>query len=542
VTVSTTKASDVFPGNGVATGFDCEWRIFEETDVRVSLVDQATGADTPLVLNTDYTISGAGDQAGFTVGTVSPVATGTSLYVRRAIPYTQPTDFTNQGAFFPTMHEDAMDRLEMQIQQQTDDLGRTLKSNAVTGNFDLGGRTITGAADATSVDGLPPLSQVQQLVTGAAGSIIPANVALYSRLSSSSAGEGAALIGWPAGFGINQPATNTFFAQSGAAIQRLNDRVFVGGATENDGLFPDVERDWLSIYQHTLTTPDGGSIAPAVRSSQFASLTNQHDASTFGLLGASQTKNFLSASAACIGVSGYAIANNTTYNAKAWAYYGEAHRVGASTALVYGMELDTFTAGASISPTPYSQGDVIGLQIGCGANASGGVDGSAAIQIVGNRYKVKAGIVIAADAITGTDGVTGSGVAISMAKGHALQWYASGGALTGRIIAVGTTNSNSPQLQLGDAAINMQSRSNGFLQHIFDISDTAVNCLRYSSAAAGAAPQLAVGGSDANINLALIPKGTGGVQFGTYTAGAPVAAGYITIKDQAGNVRKLLCA
>jgi hypothetical protein len=127
VTVSTTKASDVFPGNGIAAGFSCEWRIFDDTDVLVSLVDKSTGADTPLVLNTDYTIAGSGDQAGFTVSTASPVDAGHNLYVRRALAYVQPTDFTNQGAFFPTMHEDAMDRLEMQIQQLADENDRALR-------------------------------------------------------------------------------------------------------------------------------------------------------------------------------------------------------------------------------------------------------------------------------------------------------------------------------------------------------------------------------------------------------------------------------
>lgn len=194
MTVSTTKASDVFPGNGVTTGFPCEWRIFDETDVLVSLVDETSGDDTPLVLNTDYTISGAGDQAGFTVAvTGSPVPSGTSLYVRRALPYKQPTDFTNQGAFFPTMHEDAMDRLEMQIQQQVDELNRSLKSNAVTGNFDLEGKRVTNAGDASSGSDLPTYDQVSQMVTAAASGIVPSLIVKFSDLIASA---GAALVGF----------------------------------------------------------------------------------------------------------------------------------------------------------------------------------------------------------------------------------------------------------------------------------------------------------------------------------------------------------
>ena len=47
-------------------------------------------------------------------------------------------------------------------------------------------------------------------------------------------------------------------------------------------------------------------------------------------------------------------------------------------------------------------------------------------------------------------------------------------------------------------------------------------------------------GSDTNIDIALTPKGTGVLAFGTYTAGILAQAGYITIKDAGGTTRRLL--
>ena len=49
-----------------------------------------------------------------------------------------------------------------------------------------------------------------------------------------------------------------------------------------------------------------------------------------------------------------------------------------------------------------------------------------------------------------------------------------------------------------------------------------------------------VGSSATNADLSLAPKGTGLVKFGSYTttSDAPVV-GYISIKDQNGNTRKL---
>ena len=76
----------------------------------------------------------------------------------------------------------------------------------------------------------------------------------------------------------------------------------------------------------------------------------------------------------------------------------------------------------------------------------------------------------------------------------------------------------------------------------FNIAHTssAVNYLQVTGGATGNAATLSAAGSDTNIDIALTPKGTGVLKFGTYTAGILAQAGYITIKDAAGNTRNLL--
>ena len=69
---------------------------------------------------------------------------------------------------------------------------------------------------------------------------------------------------------------------------------------------------------------------------------------------------------------------------------------------------------------------------------------------------------------------------------------------------------------------------------------SAVNYLSTTGAATGGGPVMSAVGSDTNIDLALTPKGSGVLSFGTYTAGIIAQAGYISIKDSAGNVRRLL--
>lgn len=69
---------------------------------------------------------------------------------------------------------------------------------------------------------------------------------------------------------------------------------------------------------------------------------------------------------------------------------------------------------------------------------------------------------------------------------------------------------------------------------------SAVNYGTATGAVAGSAPIFSVAGSDTNIDLALTPKGTGLVRFGTRTASADAPiTGYIEIKDSGGTVRRL---
>jgi hypothetical protein len=69
---------------------------------------------------------------------------------------------------------------------------------------------------------------------------------------------------------------------------------------------------------------------------------------------------------------------------------------------------------------------------------------------------------------------------------------------------------------------------------------TNANYVQVSATAATGTPSMSVIGSDTNIDLALTPKGTGNVRFGTLTANADApVTGYITIRDSGGTLRKL---
>jgi hypothetical protein len=110
------------------------------------------------------------------------------------------------------------------------------------------------------------------------------------------------------------------------------------------------------------------------------------------------------------------------------------------------------------------------------------------------------------------------------------------------ISAQGSDTNISMQLYAkGTGAINFWT-SNGGSRH-FQVAHTAGTIVNYATvtgSATGAAPAFSVAGTDTNIDLALTPKGTGRVKYGTHTATADTAvSGYIEILDSGGTVRKL---
>ena len=78
------------------------------------------------------------------------------------------------------------------------------------------------------------------------------------------------------------------------------------------------------------------------------------------------------------------------------------------------------------------------------------------------------------------------------------------------------------------------------IQFVVNNSTGGANYLSVFGAATTVSPSLQATGTDTNIDLALTPKGTGLVRFGTRTATSDVAiTGYLEIKDSGGTTRKL---
>lgn len=200
------------------------------------------------------------------------------------------------------------------------------------------------------------------------------------------------------------------------------------------------------------------------------------------------------------------------------------------------LSANTFTIAASVG----------GAAIAFASSSTGQIAGAnqfpatVAYYIGANPVPFDKGIVINCDAISGTTGAdSGFGYAINMAKGHLIQWWAPGGVPTGSITSTGTSAANASSLQFGEGYAVLEAQ-NGLPHTYFRGVAGAVNYLNLYHSSTGNPVAIGAGGTDTNIDLELLPQGTGNVRFGTYSATTFAQTGYISIKDSSGNVRRLM--
>jgi len=126
MSISNTTNKVIYQGDGSTTEFPFSFRIFEETDLVVSLYEIATGIETELTLNSDYTVTINGDNGGTVIMATAP-SSSYKLIIKRILPLTQETDYVEGDPFPAESHERALDKLTMITQQLNEQLDRTVK-------------------------------------------------------------------------------------------------------------------------------------------------------------------------------------------------------------------------------------------------------------------------------------------------------------------------------------------------------------------------------------------------------------------------------
>jgi len=134
---ATTRRADG-TGNGTASTFSFNFKVFDDDDIEVVVVRASTRAETTLVKNTDYTVSFTSSAMPST-GTITLVdadqawldsngklATGYSIAILGAAEYKQDTRVSDQGTAWRSAVERQLDKTTILLQQVKERLGRAL--------------------------------------------------------------------------------------------------------------------------------------------------------------------------------------------------------------------------------------------------------------------------------------------------------------------------------------------------------------------------------------------------------------------------------
>jgi len=116
-------------GNGVLTVYPYPFRIFTDTDLQVFV------AGVLKTIDIDYSVDGVGVDEGGNVTFVVAPANLASIVIIRVLPLTQEAHYPSNDKFPATVHEAALDKLTMIIQQLDEVDHRSIKV-AITSTFE----------------------------------------------------------------------------------------------------------------------------------------------------------------------------------------------------------------------------------------------------------------------------------------------------------------------------------------------------------------------------------------------------------------------
>lgn len=140
-------ARNDYTGNGSASSFNYDFKIFDRTHIKV-IVRDLDGQESVLDIDEDYSVAGVLDANGGSIALVANGAAylvvgtnelknGFALSVLRDVPLLQETDIRNQRDFYPEVHEDLFDRMVMVEQQLQDQLDRSMKNKDTEDSLDM---------------------------------------------------------------------------------------------------------------------------------------------------------------------------------------------------------------------------------------------------------------------------------------------------------------------------------------------------------------------------------------------------------------------
>lgn len=200
MTLTTPSSRNTYTGNGTSTVFAYGFKIFNASDLQVTLTSPV-GAVTTLTLGTDYTVSGVGAATGGNVTFTVPPTNLYTIKIQRVPALTQPTSIRNQGSFQAQVHEDQFDRFTMvdqYLQQQITDNAAVVLAGPVQSFAGRAGVVVPQSGDysASQITGLAAFIVANGVsgFNGRQGAVMPqAGDYIASQVGFTQSGAGAIL-------------------------------------------------------------------------------------------------------------------------------------------------------------------------------------------------------------------------------------------------------------------------------------------------------------------------------------------------------------
>ncbi|HEX7639323.1 MAG TPA: hypothetical protein VF457_13080 [Burkholderiaceae bacterium] len=154
--------------NGTTGPWTVPFYFLIDTDLQVTYT-AADGTETTLSLNSDYSVTGAGNPNGGTVTTTADYAAGGFITVLRDMEFVQEVVYPESGPFPAKTHETALDRLTMMAQQLREQVGRALSFGA----GEVGSAQLPSASDRKGkIIGFDAVTGALILIAGSIGSAL----------------------------------------------------------------------------------------------------------------------------------------------------------------------------------------------------------------------------------------------------------------------------------------------------------------------------------------------------------------------------------
>ena len=131
MTLTATTSKVAYAGNGSTTSFAVTFIYWDDTDVRVILSTDSTGAETVWTDGTQYTLTGGSGATGTLTIDTSPTdytpASGETLTIKSNLPDTQSTSLPLGGSLPSTSIEERLDKSVRLIQQVGEEMTRAIQ-------------------------------------------------------------------------------------------------------------------------------------------------------------------------------------------------------------------------------------------------------------------------------------------------------------------------------------------------------------------------------------------------------------------------------